>query len=668
MTWIVPRWCHRVPMTVIVFGCLLYSACVHSKELFLPIEGSFAAGAVQTVLPGVRVIANQPALADVAQGSTLSFSIPGGKSYNVIVDRVASHEGGNITLIGHVDGQDTRYRAVISFGGGRATGHLQTPDGKFLIENRADGVWLVPESESSRRPVRNPVADGLPPPANLKSQSRSAAPLLAAATLGASGESYVDLLVYYTPGFSTANAGNPRLRLDYLVSLSNQAYIDSGIPLVLRMVGMIQVNYADTKDQYSALYDLSDQSDVFAGVVSDRVNYGADLVTLIRPFSDSHSGICGLAWMPTTQSGFYKELGYSSVSDGALANGDYCDDSTLAHELGHNFGQNHDREHSSGDGYHSYSYGYGRDGYFGDIMSYYWPKALKFSSPNLYCLGYVCGSAAGNANAADSARSMSLTRSYVSAYYPSRQVASFVPEKGWWWDSSKSGSGYAIEINNGSVFVGVFMYASNGRPVWYASSGALSGTTYSGDLLYYRGGQTFTGGYIPPSSSSVIGKINIYFLDSKNAILSLPNGFVANISRFNIVDGGAASPSSSLNNINGWYWNASESGRGFYFETQKDTVFGAGFMYDAAGEPVWYALNNKWSTVDSCYAGVTVGGWLEYSGGQYLGGTYKAPYVSNGSVLPAYAWFDRCNDKVTVYKDVNSSQYIDLSKFPVNFK
>ncbi len=40
---------------------------------------------------------------------------------------------------------------------------------------------------------------------------------------------------------------------------------------------------------------------------------------------------------------------------------------------------------------------------------------------------------------------------------------------------------------------------------------------------------------------------------------------------------------------NGWWWNPAEPGRGFNIETQNNTVFVATYVYDTAGNPIWYS-------------------------------------------------------------------------------
>lgn len=104
---------------------------------------------------------------------------------------------------------------------------------------------------------------------------------------------------------------------------------------------------------------------------------------------------CGLSWL----NGFNGQAmnaayGFSVIGDGNDAGGSlyYCPDSSLAHELGHAMGSDHDRAHSVAQGAYPYAYGHGVEGVFGTIMSYINPRVGKFSNPNINCLGnQPCG-------------------------------------------------------------------------------------------------------------------------------------------------------------------------------------------------------------------------------------------------------------------------------------
>lgn len=81
----------------------------------------------------------------------------------------------------------------------------------------------------------------------------------------------------------------------------------------------------------------------------------------------------------------------------------------------------------------------------------------------------------------------------------------------------------------------------------------------------------------------------------------------------------------------GWWWNANESGRGFSFETTSSRMFFSYYLYASDGTATWYLGN-----------GSTSGGYVstldQYSSGQTLSGSYRAP-IARGSSGQARAVF-----------------------------
>ncbi|HUP30167.1 MAG TPA: hypothetical protein VM122_08350 [Usitatibacter sp.] len=71
----------------------------------------------------------------------------------------------------------------------------------------------------------------------------------------------------------------------------------------------------------------------------------------------------------------------------------------------------------------------------------------------------------------------------------------------------------------------------------------------------------------------------------------------------------------------GWWWNKSESGRGFSIETQGNRLFMAGYLYDASGRSTWVVSGGLTSLDGSFFHGDL----QAYSGGQTLAGAYRPP-------------------------------------------
>lgn len=191
------------------------------------------------------------------------------------------------------------------------------------------------------------------------------------------------------------------------------------------------------------------------------------------------------------------------------------------------------------------------------------------------------------------------------------------PESGWWWAPSEPGRGLIIERNGDQMFVALVGYAADGRADWQISSGEMRcHTDYSGMLVAFTGGQSLDGDHRTPSSLGSVGPIEIRFTGNTTADFTLPNGNTVAIERFTLP------PSSSQGSFQpqaGWWWNASEPGRGFGIEQQNGTLMVTGAMYDAAGSATWY-LSMGAMVSERFYQG----SWVRYGGGQTLDGDWQA--------------------------------------------
>jgi hypothetical protein len=195
------------------------------------------------------------------------------------------------------------------------------------------------------------------------------------------------------------------------------------------------------------------------------------------------------------------------------------------------------------------------------------------------------------------------------------------PQTGWWWNAAESGRGFFIEKRGNNLFMAGYYYEPDGRATWFSAAGAMSGNSFSGPMTTYRGGQTLTGTYRAPTAGASPGTVTVTFSSPTAATMTWPAGTMS-LTRFNV--GGTGGPGVGEN---GWWWSSSESGRGFSIEVQGSAIFMAGFMYDDAGNPMWYAAQGSVS------GGTTFNGaWQQFANGQALGGIYRAPAIVNGNV------------------------------------
>jgi hypothetical protein len=198
------------------------------------------------------------------------------------------------------------------------------------------------------------------------------------------------------------------------------------------------------------------------------------------------------------------------------------------------------------------------------------------------------------------------------------------PNNGWWWNPNESGRGFFIEQTDGAMYVGGYFYDASGRATWATSGGpAPDPYLYEGRLQTFAGGQSLFGAYRFPGSIVDIGAITIRFADDTHATLTWPGGTVE-IERqiYGDVEAEAAAwfTFDSFGPHTGWWWDPDESGRGYSIEVQGSSLFLAGFMYDDAGNPLWYFGAGPMTTERHFESDL-----LLFSGGQTMAGPYRAP-------------------------------------------
>jgi len=274
---------------------------------------------------------------------------------------------------------------------------------------------LVEIDEAALPPDHHPlvVAEDLatPPPTNTPSQQTD--PLAAAAA-----DTIVDLLVVYTSTAKTQEGGQAAVEalITLAVDSANQAYSNSQIAMQLQLVHTAEVAYTESGALDTDLTRLRSSTDGFMDQVHQlRDQYQADLVALIV---DNGGASCGIAYvMANGPRASFASSAFSVTARDCIVN------DTLAHELGHNMGNAHDRA-TGGTGVFAYSYGY-RDvvGRFRTIMAYACPnvscpRVKYFSNPNIVINGRPAGidHAVDPANSADNARSMNEVRQVVAAW------------------------------------------------------------------------------------------------------------------------------------------------------------------------------------------------------------------------------------------------------------
>lgn len=453
-------------------------------------------------------------------GGQMVLNAPDGSSVRLRYQRHVEHADGNWTWVGSSD-SESGDDAVITFGEKAVFGVIRYGNGKALEITTADGrPWLAEASNDMAEPAAA-TADFLIPDSSVATAAaeKSSTPwsaaspvedegVVSAASSGPSALTTVDLLIGYTNGFANRLGGQSQAltRLRFLVDLANQAYSDSQVPGRLRLVGAVAVDYPDATSNRTTLFELTGVSCVNApggqlpdrGVsctqtgqpaalqplIAARQQLGADVVSLVRRFESPENGSCGYAWLlgntqtpinPVADSAFAMSVVSDSSGTVFADGGASCRHETLAHEVSHLMGLQHDRvtaqgtDDSNSDGnlldpeeYGRYvdSFGYrvpDGSGNFSTIMAIRLAGQTSFrvfSNPRIStCNGLPCG----QVGVADNAATLVRTMPVVEAFMPSRALAA-----GNWLQGDYDGDNRAdILWHNSSTGANVYWRAAN---------------------------------------------------------------------------------------------------------------------------------------------------------------------------------------------------------------
>ncbi len=363
----------------------------------LPAKGTFP------VNVNMRQLRKLPIHAEV------EMNLPDGRSVVVVHDETHRSDSGNHTFVGHVRDLGLDYRVILTEApNGLANGIVTLRDGGLRLEGRAGQTWLIDPQRAGigYAPLAEPrLPDALSAAVDKKLEDAASAE----GAIQPQGQTTVDMMVVYTPNMVSQYGGDAgaRARIDSQMAIFNQILSDSVVRVTARLVRAMYVNQDDNVNQGTLLTMITNGQGAFSGVHPARDAAKADLVHLLHKPTVG-VGSCGIA--------------YLSVGKGPTGNADYgygvtddnCPTMVMAHEVGHNFGMNHDHAQGGGEPVFPYAWGYIVPGTnVGDVMSYAGTHYYKYSNPRL---GGCSGQRCGKKDWADAARAINGTKGIVGKY------------------------------------------------------------------------------------------------------------------------------------------------------------------------------------------------------------------------------------------------------------
>jgi len=276
-------------------------------------------------------------------------------SYTVNNTSINYRGANDYTWIGKIEGMQFG-DVILVVKDSKITGNVNAQGEVYRIRSSQNGLHSIQKMNAAAFPKNGPspsISTSYTPLSNDEKQRSQRRRIRAT-----SDKPIIDVMVVYTPAAartSTSNNVDIESEIQLAIDETNQAYANSNIKQILRLVHTEQINYTESGYFNTDIDKLTRKDGVIDNVHDLRDNYKADLVNLWVAEGD----YCGLAWSMFNNVDVSFEInGFSIIARDCATAPTYA----FAHELGHNMGAHHAMYETGGEsGAYKYSHGYAYD-------------------------------------------------------------------------------------------------------------------------------------------------------------------------------------------------------------------------------------------------------------------------------------------------------------------